>query len=64
MFYVGNHNPFLFSLAFIEKNNKFFCIEVEGIDNASVIKRHLSVGITAETVIKPIITNSFNSVHT
>jgi hypothetical protein len=32
--------------------------------NASVIKRHLSVGITAETVIKPITTNNLNSVHT
>ncbi len=38
--------------------------EVEGIDNASVIIRHLSVGITAETVIKPTITNSLNLVHT
>jgi hypothetical protein len=32
-------------------------IEVEGIDNASVIIGHLSVGNTAETVIKLIITN-------
>ncbi len=39
-------------------------IKVEGIDNDSVIIRHLSVGITAETVIKPIITNSLNLVHT
>jgi hypothetical protein len=31
-------------------------IEVEGIDDASVIIRHLSVGITAETVLKPIVT--------
>jgi hypothetical protein len=37
---------------------------VEGIDNASVIKRHLSIGINAETVIKLIITNSLNSVYT
>jgi hypothetical protein len=38
--------------------------EVEGIDNASVIILHLFVGITAETVITPIITNSLNLVHT
>ncbi len=38
--------------------------EVEGIDNASVIIRHLSVGITAQTVMKPIITNIVNLVHT
>jgi hypothetical protein len=38
--------------------------EVEGIDNASVIICHLSIGITAETVIKPIITTSLNLVHT
>jgi hypothetical protein len=41
-----------------------FVNEVEGIDSASVIIHHLSIGITAETVIKPIITNSLNSVHT
>ncbi len=39
-------------------------IEVEGIDDASVIIRHLSVGITAETVLKLIITNCLNLVHT
>ncbi len=38
--------------------------EVEGIDDASVIIRHLSVGITAETVLKPIVTNCLNSVRT
>jgi hypothetical protein len=38
--------------------------EVKGIDYASVIIRYLSVGITAEIVTKPIITNSLNSVHT
>ncbi len=32
-------------------------VEVEGIDDASVIIRHLSVGITVETVLKPIVTN-------
>ncbi len=46
-------------------NSKGNCTsEVEGIDDASVIRRHLSIGITAETVIKPIVTNSLNSVHT
>jgi hypothetical protein len=39
-------------------------IEVEGIDDASVIIRHLSVGITAETFLKPIVTNCLNLVHT
>ncbi len=39
--------------------------EVEGIDNAPVIIRHLlSIGITTVTGIKLIITNSLNSVHT
>ncbi len=38
--------------------------EVEGIDDASVIMLHLSIGITAETVLKPILTNWLNSVHT
>ena len=41
-----------------------FDIEVEGIDNAPVIMCHLSIGITTVTVIKIIITNSLNSVHT
>jgi hypothetical protein len=39
-------------------------IEVEGIDNAPVIIRHMSVGITTVAAIKLIITNSLNSVHT
>jgi hypothetical protein len=39
-------------------------IEVEGIDDASVIIRHQSIGITAETVLKPIVTNCLNSVYT
>jgi hypothetical protein len=39
-------------------------IEVEGIDNALVKIHHLSIGITAMTVIKLIITNSLNLVHT
>ncbi len=38
--------------------------EVEGIVDASVIIGHLSVGITAETVLKPIVTNCLNLVHT
>ncbi len=38
--------------------------EAEGIDNASVKICHLSIDITAEIVIKPIITNSLNLVHT
>jgi hypothetical protein len=38
--------------------------EVKGIDNAPVIIGHLSIGITSVTVIRLIITNSFNSVHT
>jgi hypothetical protein len=38
--------------------------EVEGIDNAPVIICHLSIGITTVTVIKIIIINSLNSVHT
>ncbi len=38
--------------------------EVEGIDDASVIIHHLFIGITAETVLKPIVTNCLNSVHT
>ncbi len=38
--------------------------EVEGIDNASVILRHLSIGNTAKTVIISIITNNLNSIHT
>jgi hypothetical protein len=39
-------------------------VEVEGIDDASVIIRQLSVDITAETVLKPIVTNCLNLVHT
>ena len=39
-------------------------IAVEGIDNAPVIIRRLSIGITTVTVIKLIITNSLNSIHT
>jgi hypothetical protein len=39
-------------------------IEVEGIDNAPVIICHLSIGITTVTIIKLIITNSLNLVHT
>ncbi len=39
-------------------------IEVEGVDNAPVIIRHLSICITTVTVIKLIITNSLNLVHT
>jgi hypothetical protein len=35
---------------------RFEVNEVEEIDDASVIIRHLSVGITAETVLKPIVT--------
>jgi hypothetical protein len=38
--------------------------EVEGIDNAPVKIQHLSIGITAMTVIKLIITNKFYLVHT
>jgi hypothetical protein len=38
--------------------------EVEGIDDAPVKIRHLSIGITAMIAIKLIITNSLNSVHT
>ncbi len=38
--------------------------EVEGIDNALVIIRQLSIGTTTVTVIKLTITNSLNSVHT
>jgi hypothetical protein len=38
-------------------------IEVEGIDNAPVKIPHPSIGITAMTVIKLIITNSLNLVH-
>ncbi len=38
--------------------------EVEGIDDASVIIRHLSIGITAVTVLKPSVTNCLNLVHT
>jgi hypothetical protein len=38
-------------------------IEVEGIDDAPVKIRHLSIGIPAMTVIKLIITNSLNLVH-
>jgi hypothetical protein len=38
--------------------------EVEGINNASVIIRYLSIGITTVTVIKLITTNSLNLVHT
>ncbi len=38
--------------------------EVEGLDNAPVKVRHLSIGITAMTVIKLIITNSVNPIHT
>ena len=38
--------------------------EVEGIDNAPVKIRHLSIGVTAMTVIKLFITNCLNSVHT
>jgi hypothetical protein len=38
--------------------------KVEGIDNAPVIICHLSNDITAVTVIRLIITNSFNLVHT
>jgi hypothetical protein len=36
----------------------------ENIANHSLIIRHLSIGINAKTIIKPIITNSLNSVHT
>ena len=39
-------------------------IEVKGIDNAPVKICHLSIGITAMTVIKLIITNSLNLFHT
>ncbi len=38
--------------------------EVEGIGNAPVIIHQLSIGITTVTVIKLIITNSLNLVHT
>ncbi len=38
--------------------------EVEGIDNAPVIIRHLSIGITFVTVMKLIMTNNFNLIHT
>ncbi len=38
--------------------------EFKGIDNAPVIIRHLFIGITTVTVIKLIITNSLNLVHT
>jgi hypothetical protein len=56
------------------KSSEFFLVridfrekefnEVEGIDNTPVKIRHLSIGITAMTVIKLIITDSLNLVHT
>ncbi len=42
----------------------YVAIKFEQIDDASVIIRHLSVGITAETVIKLIVTNNMISVYT
>ncbi len=43
----------------------YYNSEVEGVDNAPVKIRHLSIGIAAAmTVIKLIITNSLNLIHT
>ncbi len=41
-----------------------FAMRLMELINASVIICHLSIGITAETIIKQIITNSLNLVHT
>jgi hypothetical protein len=49
---------------FVSGSRQNVTCDVEGINKAPIIIRHLSIGITTVTVIKLFITNILNSVHT